>query len=208
MANRITASRFLLLILLVLMAYWAPPQWQVANAPLLLLLIGLDGLDGYVARRRNEVTPFGAIFDIAADRTVENVLWVVLGHIGLVPIWVALVFITRGCIVDSIRYAAISKGQTAFGMMRTRWGQFFVASRFMRGFYGAVKAATFAWVLFWQPMPVLMPEWVVQPDYQMVGMITNLLIFLSVSLCLIRGIPVIGEALYQIGGRESLSDPA
>ena len=100
MANLITLSRFLLLFLLVASAYSAPPVWQLGNAPLLFLIIALDGVDGYVARKRNETSVFGSIFDIAIDRVVENVLWVVLADLGLVPIWVAIVFITRSSIVD------------------------------------------------------------------------------------------------------------
>src|SRR3546814_3442538 len=60
---------------LVAMAYWAPPRWQLLDPPLLLLIISLDGLDGWVARRRGETSVFGAVFDIAADRVVEAVLW-------------------------------------------------------------------------------------------------------------------------------------
>ena len=45
MANLITATRFALLFLLVALAYWASPQWQMLNAPLLLLIIALDGVE-------------------------------------------------------------------------------------------------------------------------------------------------------------------
>jgi len=192
MANLITATRFGLLFVLVASAYRATPEWQLLDAPLLLLIIALDGLDGYVARRRGETSRFGAIFDIAVDRVVENVLWVVLAHLGLIPVWVAIVFVTRGSIVDSIRYAAISGGQTPFGMMQSRWGRFLVAGRFMRGFYGTVKAATFAWVLLVQPLPQLYPAmW--SERVATMDAITTFLVLLSVALCVIRGVPVIAE---------------
>jgi CDP-diacylglycerol--glycerol-3-phosphate 3-phosphatidyltransferase len=192
MANLITATRFGLLFVLVWSAYRAAPEWQQLNAPLLLLIIALDGLDGYVARRRGETSKFGAIFDIAVDRVVENVLWVVLAHLGLIPIWVAIVFVTRGSLVDSIRYAAIAGGQTPFGMMRSRWGRFLVAGRFMRGFYGGVKAVTFAWVLMVQPWPQLYPGlWAESAGP--IGAVTTFLVLLSVALCLLRGVPVVAE---------------
>lgn len=198
MANLITATRFALLFLLVALAYWASPGWQLLNSPLLLLIIALDGLDGYVARRRGETSVFGAIFDIAVDRTVENVLWVVLAHRGLIPIWVAIVFIARGSIVDSIRYAAISSGKTPFGMMRSRWGRFLVVSRFMRGFYGAVKAATFGWLLLVQPWPQLFPAfWAERADA--IDAVSMALILASVTLCLARGVPVVVEFMVSSG---------
>ena len=192
MANLITLTRLLLLFLLVSMAYRAAPQWQLLDAPLLLLIIALDGLDGYVARRRGEASVFGSIFDIAVDRVVELILWVVLGHLGLIPMWVAVVFIVRGTIVDSIRYGAISDGETAFGMMRSSWGRFLVAGRFMRALYGTVKAATFGWVLLLQPLPALVPEtWAAWSAG--LGLVTDILVFASVALCLARGLPVVIE---------------
>jgi CDP-diacylglycerol--glycerol-3-phosphate 3-phosphatidyltransferase len=192
MANLITTLRFALLFVLVASAYMAPPQWQLANAPLMFLIIALDGLDGYVARRRGEVSAFGAIFDIAVDRVVENVMWVVLANLDLVPLWVAIVFITRGSLVDSIRYSAIKQGETAFGMMRTAWGRFLVSGRFMRGFYGALKAATFGWILLIQPWPQLDPaSWSAWSGH--VYFVSAFLIHASVIVCLARGIPVVLE---------------
>ena len=192
MANLITLARFLLLFLVVAMAYWAPPQWQLLNAPLLLVIIALDGVDGYVARKRRETSVFGSIFDIAVDRVVENVLWVVLAHLDLVPIWVALVFIVRGTIVDSIRYAAISQGETAFGMMQSSLGRLLVAGRFMRGLYGSLKAVTFAWILLIQPWPALDPAtWAAWSE--LTGIVTTALVHASVALCILRGAPVVLE---------------
>ena len=194
MANLITLCRFILLFLLVASAYAAPPVWQLLNAPLLLIIIGLDGVDGYVARKRNETSIFGSIFDIAIDRAVENVLWVVLADLGLVPIWVAIVFITRASIVDSIRYAAISRGQTPFGSIQSQLGRVLVSGRFMRALYGGLKAATFGWVFLLQPLPSVAPEsWVrfSQPALWIAG----LLIYASVAVCLLRALPVILEVL-------------
>ena len=59
MANLITLVRFVLLFPLIVMAYIAPPEWPLIDAPLLILILALDGLYGYVARKRNEATVFG-----------------------------------------------------------------------------------------------------------------------------------------------------
>ncbi len=194
MANLITLGRFLLLFLLVASAYSAPPLWQLANAPLLLIIIGLDGVDGYVARKRNETSVFGSIFDIAIDRVVENVLWVVLADLGLVPIWVAIVFITRASIVDSIRYAAISRSVTPFGSIHSGLGRLLVSGRFMRGLYGALKAAAFGWLFLIQPLPILAPQaWAGFSGAAQT--IAALLVYASVAVCLLRALPVILEFL-------------
>ena len=192
MANVITLTRLLLIFPLVAMIYWASPEWLWLAPPLLLLIIALDGLDGYVARKRLETSVFGSIFDIAADRVIEYVLWTVLAHVGLVPMWVALVFIIRGTLVDSIRYAAIAGGETAFGMMRSRLGRFLVASRSMRGVYGGLKAVAFAWLLAQGPLayfePALWVRW-----HEAFALATAILIYATVALCLLRGVPVLVE---------------
>lgn len=192
MANLITLLRLLLLFVLVGMAYFAPPGWQLINPVLLLVVIALDGVDGYIARKRNETSVFGSIFDIAVDRVVENVLWVVLADLNLIPAWVALLFVTRGILVDSVRGHGITQGKTAFGMMETPLGRFLVASRFMRGLYGAVKAITFAWIFLLQPLPTLYSAWW-NANAQPMLAIADALVYASVALCLVRGVPVLVE---------------
>jgi CDP-diacylglycerol--glycerol-3-phosphate 3-phosphatidyltransferase len=77
-------------------------------------------------------------------------------------------------------------------MMRGPIARTLVAARWMRGVYGAVKAATFGWVLMLQPLPTLYPhawaEW--SPILQSV---TTTLVLTSVAICLVRGLPVIAE---------------
>ena len=103
MANIITLTRFIMLFILVALVYTPKPALQLINAPLLALIFILDGVDGYVARKRRETSLFGALFDIAADRVVENVLWLVLVDLDIIPVWVAIVFLARSFVVDSIR---------------------------------------------------------------------------------------------------------
>lgn len=202
MANLITSGRFLLLFLLVAMAYFAPPKAQLLNPALLIVIIALDGLDGYVARKRGETSVFGSVYDIIVDRVVENVLWVVLADLDLVPVWVAIVFITRGLMVDTIRSHAATHGESAFGMMRSPVGRFLVAGRFMRGFYGTVKAIAFGWILAFQPVPALWPafwtEW-----SALIQSITATLVYVSVAVCVLRGVPVLVEFyLSQLSARK------
>lgn len=192
MANLITSARFALLFLLVAMVYLAPPRWQLLDPLLLILIIALDGIDGYVARRRGEASVFGSVYDIAVDRAVENILWIVLADLELVPVTIALLFITRGILVDTVRGQSIAQGVGAFEMMRSPLGRFLVAGRFMRGLYGTVKAFAFSWILLMQPLRSLLPEsWAKWSD--VVNLITYTLVSIAVVLCLLRGIPVLVE---------------
>lgn len=197
MANLITLSRLLLLVVVVLIAY-QPPSWlHFLNVVLLIVVFVTDGLDGYVARKRGEESVFGAMFDIAGDRIVELTMWIVLAHLQLLPVWVPLVFVVRGTIVDAIRASQTSsRHQSPFAMMATPLGRWLVAGKFMRIFYAVLKAHAFCWLLFIQPMPALFPGFWAGWGAVMTA-VGSVLVYLSVAICLVRGLPVIVEFTYQ-----------
>jgi CDP-diacylglycerol--glycerol-3-phosphate 3-phosphatidyltransferase len=193
MANIITISRLIPLALAVLCFYVGGPAFQVAAVPLILVLLLMDLVDGVVARRTNQVTKLGSALDIAMDRLVEFVLWVCYTDLDLIPVWVPLVVIARGMIVDAVRSYALAFGETAFGMMHSRMGRFFVSSRFMRDFYGTTKTLAFVILasvhaLNRGALPFL---GVVRPWLYTVG---YALTVLAVLLCLMRGVPVLFDA--------------
>jgi CDP-diacylglycerol--glycerol-3-phosphate 3-phosphatidyltransferase len=197
MANLVTLSRLLLLLVVIGIAYQAPSWWQFLNVPLLIVVFVTDGLDGYIARRRGEESLFGAMFDIAGDRIVELTMWIVLADLDLVPVWVPLVFVIRGSMVDAIRASqTANRRQSPFAMMQSPLGQWLVAGKFMRIFYAVLKAHAFCWLLFIQPMPALLPDFWSQWGGLMAG-IGAVLVYLSVAICLARGLPVIVEFVYQ-----------
>jgi CDP-diacylglycerol---glycerol-3-phosphate 3-phosphatidyltransferase len=197
MANLVTLLRFFLLFVLVVMAYQTRYPWlQLANMPLLVVVIFLDAVDGFVARKLNETSVAGAVFDIVVDRVTENVLWLVLADLRLIPVWVAIVFITRSLVVDSIRSTGAEKGKAPFSMVATGWGKFLVAGRFMRGLYGALKTVSFGWILLLQPWPALWPGFWARWSRFFLSL-TNGLVYITVTVCIARSIPVIAEFLIE-----------
>lgn len=211
MANLITLSRLVLLIAVVAIAYRGPSPWQFANVALLIVVFVTDGLDGWVARRRNETTLFGALFDIAGDRVVELTMWIVLADLRLVPIWVPLVFVVRGTVVDTIRAShSMGRGESPFEMMATPVGRFLVAGKFMRIGYAVLKATAFCWLLFLRPLPGTVPVLWAAWGGVLTG-IGDALVYLAVLVCLLRGAPVIAEFVYAeraaILGRRAAPGP-
>jgi CDP-diacylglycerol---glycerol-3-phosphate 3-phosphatidyltransferase len=193
MANLVTLSRLILLLVVVWLFYQPTSPWSFANFFLIVFIFVSDGLDGYIARKRNETSLFGALFDIAGDRIVELTLWIVAADVDLVPIWVPLVFIIRGVIVDTIRSSnAVAEGVAPFALMRSPIGKFIVAGKFVRILYAVAKAAAFAGLSLQIPFPVLLPEIWAQTDWFFVGS-TYFFVYLSVVLCIARGLPVIAE---------------
>jgi CDP-diacylglycerol--glycerol-3-phosphate 3-phosphatidyltransferase len=196
MANVVTLSRLLLLIAVARLYYLPPSAWQLAAFGLTIVMFVADGLDGYIARKRNETSLFGALFDIAVDRITELTLWIVAADNDLVPIWVPIVFIVRGVIVDTIRSSnTLTQGVAPFALMRTALGKFIVAGRFMRTSYAVVKVCAFAGLALQHPLPALQPALWADVGSLIVGS-TYGFVYLSVLLCVLRGLPVIVEFVY------------
>ncbi|MEW6387761.1 MAG: CDP-alcohol phosphatidyltransferase family protein [Thermodesulfobacteriota bacterium] len=199
--NIITLARLPLLLLLLWMLFFVTDwQWQLVGLGFLILLFLMDWFDGYVARLRHEVTELGAVLDVALDRAVENILWVAFMQLGLLSLWVPVVFLIRSFVVDGIRGVALTKGKSVFGMMHSPLGRFLVASRFMRAAYGLAKGFTFGFLWLTHALTLKDPEFLayLQP-------VNQSLILLSVSLCVLRGLPVIFDGLiyFDIGkGRD------
>lgn len=191
MANLITIFRMFLIFLSAFLLF---KDSSKAYLLALLLVIGsfsLDGLDGYVARKYNEVSKLGAMLDIMSDRIAENVLWVVFAVLGWLPVVFPIIALTRGFVVDGIRSVAMEQGMTAFGetsMQTDKVGYFICSSKFSRISYAAAKALAFVLMIF----------------AKMPGMDKDISVFLSaiaymaatvaIMFCVLRGLPVVFES--------------
>jgi len=73
-----------------------------------------DGIDGYLARRRDQITTMGILLDPIADKLLIAAAFIVLVQINpsLVPAWVAIVVIGREFLVSGLRSIAASEGFT------------------------------------------------------------------------------------------------
>lgn len=188
LANIITLSRLPLLALVVGLLY-APWACALFVALVLLpILFLMDWFDGYVARQQNQVTGLGSVLDIAIDRVVENVLWIVFASQQRVPVWIPILFIVRSFLVDGLRGYALARGHSAFGMMHSRWGRFLVASRFMRGLYGLVKAGAFCALTMVAAFQALGEA--VWDNWSWLRWLEFFLVYLATGLCICRGVPV------------------
>lgn len=195
MANLVSVSRLLLVGLVIWIAYQPPSYWQLTAVPILIIAFVTDALDGYLARKREESSVFGAMLDIAVDRIVELSLWVVLVDLKLVGVWVPLVFIVRGSLVDAIRGGESGRlGVAPFDTIVSQFGRWLVKSHFMRAFYAVLKAVAFCWLLLILPFPSLFPDFWRDWAWLLEG-IGAVLVWAAVLICLARGLPVIVEEL-------------
>jgi CDP-diacylglycerol--glycerol-3-phosphate 3-phosphatidyltransferase len=160
---------------------------------LTMIAIGMDALDGIVARRMGLASKLGGLLDITADRIVEHVYWITFAVAHVVPLWIPLIVVTRSFLVDGVRGLALVRGRTAFGdssMARSPLTRFLTGSRAMRSVYGVAKLAAF--VL----LGALIASEGALSASALAALETAAVVcaFVTVILCVVRGIPVLADA--------------
>ena len=115
LANQLTLFRIILIPLLVLI-FFLPFAWSYPASALVFGLAALtDWLDGYVARRYDQSTAFGAFLDPVADKLMVGVALVLLVGVHASP-WMtvpAAVIIGREIVISALREWMAELGKRA-----------------------------------------------------------------------------------------------
>jgi len=104
--NLITGVRIGLIPVLVLVFYVAPMEWRYIGSATVFTVASLtDWLDGYLARKWGQLTPFGAFLDPVADKLIVAVALVLLVevHASAILAIPALVIVGREIVVSALR---------------------------------------------------------------------------------------------------------
>lgn len=126
--NKITMGRIILsilLLVLMLMPWYQLgvdfPIYSIGSidinmkyiwAGIIFLIASLsDFVDGYLARKNNEVTDFGKVMDAIADKMLVNGLLIVLAYDRVISVVIPVVIITRDIIVDSCKMISGEHGK-------------------------------------------------------------------------------------------------
>ncbi|MGA8672536.1 MAG: CDP-diacylglycerol--glycerol-3-phosphate 3-phosphatidyltransferase [Terracidiphilus sp.] len=118
--NSITMSRIVMIpLLLWILSPHFPWQssWGEAEilASVLFVLASItDGLDGYLARKRGQITTMGMLLDPLADKIMVTAALVALVayNPAVVKVWIAVVIIGREFLISGLRSIASSEGFT------------------------------------------------------------------------------------------------
>ncbi|MDO5306972.1 MAG: CDP-alcohol phosphatidyltransferase family protein [bacterium] len=188
MANFISIFRIFVMFIAVYLIFAMEGNSTAYLWALILTIFAfaLDGVDGYVARKFNEVSKFGALLDIMGDRIVENTYWVLFAVMGWISILFPIIALTRGFITDTIRSAAMEKGLTPFGMQKNPICKFITGSKLMRISYAVAKVMAFILIV-----AAKTPNC---PYSEIVWNIGYWAAVFAIVFCVIRGLPVVIEA--------------
>jgi CDP-diacylglycerol--glycerol-3-phosphate 3-phosphatidyltransferase len=211
--NQVTAARVIAAFAAVALFTFGR-EAPVADAIAILLTIAaiaLDGVDGYIARKRNLATPLGAQFDILGDRVVENLFFTFFAATGLISFWIPVLFFVRGTLTDFLRGLAARSGRSGFGrdsMIQTWWGRCLVASRPSRAAYAALKCACFCYLGLLLPLPHLPVAWLDVNSRLCLSGAGQILVMATTAFCVIRAIPVIWDGRRYLASASTSAAPA
>lgn len=168
--------------------------------------IALDALDGHLARKKKMATPVGAQLDILGDRMIENVYFTYFAVVGMVSLWLPVLFFARGAATDLLRSLAMKAGHSGWGahaMLQTWWGRALVASRWSRGLYAAMKCLCFCYLgleLALTRGPVALVGALAADVHDLIRVGAHVLTWMTAAFCLVRGLPVLVEGWNYIAG--------
>jgi cardiolipin synthase len=129
--NLITLLRFFLVPAVVFAMLAGHMDWAFAG----FLIAGIsDGVDGFIARHFNQRSKLGAYLDPVADKLLLVSVFVVLGYMGELPLWLVIAAVSRdGLIIGAVllsnvmgnpvemRPFLISKANTAVQIVLAAW---------------------------------------------------------------------------------------
>ena len=125
--NTLTLGRIFLVPLLVVVLLTQPDgrqlfgvSWQVLGAAIFAVASVTDWLDGYLARRRHQITEFGQWMDPLADKLLVTAALISLVQLGLAPAWMVAIILGRELAVTVFRSIVHTRGRS---MPATRLGK-------------------------------------------------------------------------------------
>jgi CDP-diacylglycerol--glycerol-3-phosphate 3-phosphatidyltransferase len=118
--NAITIARILLVPILVTIILTKFDDKEWFSVSVFLLAASTDWLDGWVARRRKQVTTLGKLLDPMADKLLISGAFISLIEVAHVPSWMVVVIIAREFAVTGLRGIAAERG---IAVAASRWGK-------------------------------------------------------------------------------------
>ncbi|MBU5346387.1 CDP-diacylglycerol--glycerol-3-phosphate 3-phosphatidyltransferase [Paenibacillus lautus] len=124
LANKITIARILLIPLFILF-FAEYPLWLTESSRffgfihvygtyialgVFILASATDKLDGYIARKYNQITNLGKLLDPLADKLLISVALIMMVQSGMVATWIAVAIIAREFVITGLRMVASEQG--------------------------------------------------------------------------------------------------
>ena len=126
--NKLTIFRIILVPIMVIIPFLGitgtisgiPISWIIIDLIFILASI-TDKLDGYLARKNNQITTFGKFLDPLADNILVLAAMTMLVEMTKLPAWIPIIVLTREFMVSGYRLVAVEKGGKVIAA--SKWGK-------------------------------------------------------------------------------------
>jgi CDP-diacylglycerol--glycerol-3-phosphate 3-phosphatidyltransferase len=156
--NALTMLRIVAVPVIVVALLDETPNGDVIAAAVFALAAITDGLDGYIARRRSQVTTFGKLMDPLADKLLVVAALIALVSLDRLAAWVAMVIIARELAVTGLRALAAERGAV-------------ISASWLGKLKTGIQVAAIVALIVWDPTPL----WV------------DLLVYAAVAVTVVSG---------------------
>lgn len=126
--NKLTIFRIILVPIMVIIPFLGikgeifgiPIEYWIME--LIFVVASLtDKLDGYLARKNNQVTTFGKFLDPLADKILVLTAMIMLVEMAKLPAWIPIIVLAREFLVSGYRLIAVEKGGEVIAA--SNWGK-------------------------------------------------------------------------------------
>ena len=114
--NKLTIFRVILVFVIIIIQLigfksmlWGIPITFIIIDIIFIIASITDKLDGYIARKTNQVTTFGKFLDPIADKILVITAMIILVEYQKIPTWIPAIVIMREFIVSGYRLIAVQK---------------------------------------------------------------------------------------------------
>ena len=109
LANIITIARIMLVPVFLVVLLTELENKEIFAFFIFIIASVSDALDGYIARRYNQVTDLGKFLDPLADKLLISGALIALVAIGTIETWIASLIVLREILITSFRYYSLTK---------------------------------------------------------------------------------------------------
>lgn len=110
--NALTLLRIFFVPLLVVLLLTKEPNMDLWAVGVFLLAATTDLLDGYLARRRAQISRVGILLDPIADKLLTSAAFISLVELQQIPAWIVVIIVGREFAVSGLRSIASAEGFT------------------------------------------------------------------------------------------------
>ena len=112
-ASKITLIRVFMIPVFMVLMYLSGGEanaWMYTALAIFMVASLTDFIDGYIARKNNQVSDFGKFLDPLADKLLVIAVMVIFCEWAIFPAWALMIVLTREFAVTGLRLVAVGNG--------------------------------------------------------------------------------------------------